>query len=340
MDEAVKAAGVQASIRPSRGWRARRALGRAAFPATCLALKVITRLRRRRVFVYYNFPDFARKAAALADLLLRRGFRAELRCGMSFTTRALLKASPDLWIGFWNEVPVEMLPRNYVFLNGEPLNVKKWSANSNWNAAMKGAREVWGYSRGNAEHVQSLGVLFHFVPFGYAPYYETIFREHCEGKSLTQDIDVLFFGEVCERRRLILDELMRSGLNVRVVSRANPAYGAELDELLARSKIILGIHYYDDPRAQIADLARLDHLLANRLFVVYEKLSEFASDPEFEENVTTCGYREIPAACARLLADPEERARRAAKAYEWFKSEYALDSFIPYDHVRSFLRTE
>jgi hypothetical protein len=288
--------------------------------------------------MYYKWPDFARKSEAFADLLRRRGFCVKICSGESLLMRARLTSSPDLWIGFWNELGVEWLPKKYIFINAEPLNVNvAWRDFPKWFGAMTRAKAVWGYSKSNEEHVLRLGVPFHFVPFGYAPYYEDIFQKHTEGKKLPQDIDVLFFGNLSERRRRILDELVRRGLCVHIVSRGNPAHGEKLDELIARSKIVLGIHYFEEPQAQIADLARLDHLLSNRVFVIHERPSSFAADPAFEGNVTTCKYADIFDTCAHFLANPEERVSKARAGYEWFKSAYALDSFIPYDEVRRLL---
>jgi hypothetical protein len=309
-----------------------------AFPGLCLLFRLRGNRRCRKVVVYYHELAFARKAEALAELLLKRGIPTEVRSGMSLWTRVLLTSSPDLWIGFWNNVPLLLLPRNYIFWNAEPLNVTRWSDNADWRDAMKSAKVVWGYTRSNLEYIEKLGVPFTVVPFGYAPYYETAFRKCTAGKNLPQDIDVFFFGWVTERRRRILDELKQRGMNVQVASETNPVLGDQLDELLARSKIVLGIHGFDEPQAQIPDFARVDHLLSNRLFVVHERPSALASHPKFEQNVITCEYRDIPDTCAYFLARPEERASKAARAYEWFKSEYPLDAFIPYEQVRSMLR--
>lgn len=311
-----------------------------AFPILCLLLRIRESLRRERVIVYYKHPFFLRKSEALADLLRRRGFRTEVRSGMSFSTRALLRSSSDLWIGFWFGVPREFLPRKYILWNPEPLDRARdrTGVDAGWFTAMQRAQAVWGYHRSNADRSKKLGVPFHFVPFGYAAYYENIFRNHIEGKKLQHDIDVLFFGSMCERRQRMLDELKQRGMNVHVVSDRNPAYGETLDELLARAKIVLGIHYFEEPQRQIADLARVDHLLSNRLFVVHETPSALASDPAFEQNVTTCEYRAIPDICAHFLARPEERARKSAAAQEWFKSAYSLDGFIPYQEVQRLLR--
>ncbi len=291
------------------------------------------------MIVYFGHPCYARKSEALADSLRRRGFPIEVRSGMAFLTRALLKSSPDLWIGFWYGVSFEFLPTDYIVWNAEPLDRprERTGVNADWFTAMQNAREVWDYKNSNATSVKDLGGPIHFVPFGYSPCYESTFRRYVQRENRRQDIDVLFFGSMCERRQRILDELRRQGANVHIASERNPAYGEKLDALLARTKIVLGIHYYEEPLAQIADLARVDYVLSNGLFMVHEKPSASAPFPAFEQHVTTCGYRDIPATCLYFLARPEERASKAATAYEWFKSEYSLDAFIPYDSVLTLL---
>ena len=253
--------------------------------------------------------------------------------GASLVQRAEMKASPDLWIGFWNEIPAYALPKRYIFMNAEPLSVAWWRDNPDWSLAMRKALEVWGYEKSNEAFVSALGVRFFYVPFGYAPYFEATFRAHTEGKGLIEDIDVLFFGTMNPRRQRVIDQLRGQGLNVRTITRANAVYGERLDELLARAKIVILVHQHEEPEARIVDLARLDHLLSNRRFVIHEAPSDSAACAEFERAVTMCRYEDIPRTCAYYLAHPEERTSRAASAYEWFKAERSLDEFLPYDNV-------
>jgi hypothetical protein len=300
------------------------------------------RLRRRRIIVYNLKPVFAPKCEALADLLRKRGFRAEIRSGLSFWTRALLKSSRDLWIGFWFGVPLDLLPKEYILWNPEPLDRprERTGVDERWFEAIGRAREVWDYKRSNAEHLQALGVPFHVVPFGYVLHYELRFQKYVERQALRQDIDVLFVGTMCERRQRVLDDLERRGMNIHIVSGENRAYGAELDELLARSKIILGIHAFDEAVGQIVDYARVDYPISNGLFVLHERPSGAARDVAFEENVATCEYGEIGATCAKFLAAPEARLAKAAASREWFRTEFRLDDFVPYRSVEALLRQE
>lgn len=301
--------------------------------------RAVAVMRPRRVVVYFAYPDFARKSEAIADLLRRRGFRSDVRSGLSFLGRARVKFSPDLYIGFWNEFHFypAYLPRRYIFFNAEPLHIPKWKDDADWFAAMRGALQVWGYARHHEAYVTPLGVPYRYVPFGYAPYYEEHFRANTQGKSLPQDIDVLFVGHMSERRQNLVDRMTDLGLAVHTVTGQTPVFGEKLDELLARAKIVLNVYTLDDPATHIADFARLDHLLSNRRFVIHEKLSTLAPDEAFEKHVITCPYDEIPAKCSYYLARPGEREEIAEAAYQWFKSERALDASIPYDDIRHYL---
>jgi hypothetical protein len=309
-----------------------------AFAFLCLLFRIRGLVRPRRAIVYYHWLDFERKAEAIADALRRRGIRTEMRLGYALMRRAEMKASSDLWIGFWNLIPLELLPRKYVFINSEPLEAKAWAENRPWFDAMSRARQVWGYREADAATVDSMGVPFAYVPFGYSPWYEEEFRRNTAGKQLPQDIDVLFFGSVSGRREAALKRLADAGVKVCSITRTNPHHGVRLDEVLARSKIILNVHLYDEPEHQIRDFARLDYLLSNKLFVLHERPSAIRKDPEFEQHVATCTYEDITRVCLEYLARPEERARSAATAYEWFKSAYPLDRFVPYDAVQELLR--
>jgi hypothetical protein len=289
------------------------------------------------VFVYYGWPDFERKAEAIADLLRRRGFDAVVRTGRSLFKYLQLSSSPNLWIGFWNEYHAGYMPDSYIFYNGEQLSMPHWKDDESWTRGLRNALEVWDYAPSNEQIVAGLGVRFQYVPFGYAPYYESSFQANTRGKGLVQDIDVLCVGQLTDRRRLVIDRLQGLGVKVHSVTRANPAHGVTLDLLIARAKIVLSVYSYDDPSSQLADYARLDHLLANRRFIVQERPSRIGSDAALEQAITTCSYNELPDTCGRMLADPDARTRVSDAAYEWFKSERSLDRYIPWARLREYV---
>ena len=79
--------------------------------------------------------------------------------------------------------------------------------------------------------------------------------------------DVLFYGTLNARRRLILRRLAEE-LNIKVVS---DVFGRKLTELVGKSKIILNIHHYRTP---LMETARLHEALGQDVVIVSEGVSE------------------------------------------------------------------
>jgi len=329
---------------------------RVALRVLILIVAIQSQLRRKRLCVYYLEGIFARKAEAMVQVLREQGLPAELVSGLARNTRVRLLGSADVWIGLWNSVELNQLPARYVLWNAEPVwhshwqDPGDWTTNldatrdyrwhdsaarrRDWDRVIAAAQAVWGYSGKDAAVMQKQGKPFTFVPFGYSPYYE---QAYGTAKVETQDIDVLFVGWETERRRLMLEKLKHRGFDVVIISQHNSLVGASLDPLLARAKIVLGIHCYDDAEAQVPDFARLDYLLSNRIFTLYERPSASAHDADYEAHVPVCEYEDIPARCAHYLAHPDERAALAERAYQWFKITYPLASFVPGIELRTLL---
>ena len=117
---------------------------------------------------------------------------------------------------------------------------------------------VWDYSRRNLEAIGSFADRrrLHLVPLGYMPQLTRI------APAPVEDIDVLFYGVLNPRRRAILQELQRAGLRLQVETRVG---AAARDALIARSKIVLNLHFY--PTA-IFEIVRVSFLLSNGKAVV------------------------------------------------------------------------
>ena len=58
-------------------------------------------------------------------------------------------------------------------------------------------------------------------------------------------MDVLFFGLMNPRRAALLAAVTASGLAVHVLTGDTMTFGAPLDAILARAKIVLNLHFYD-----------------------------------------------------------------------------------------------
>jgi len=156
---------------------------------------------------------------------------------------------------------------------------------------------VWDYSRQNVEALARLGLPRpRLVPLGFVP-------ELCRIAPAEEDIDVLFYGSVNERRRGVLEELARRGVRVHA---AFGVYGAERDRLVARSRLVLNVHYYE---AKVFEIVRVSYLLANRRAVVSETGSEPVEERGFDGAIAFAPYARLVETCLALLGDAEARRR-------------------------------
>jgi glycosyl transferase family 1 len=162
---------------------------------------------------------------------------------------------------------------------------------------------VWDYSARNVAALREMGVreAVH-VPLGYAKVLERI---PCAG----EDIDVLFYGVYNERRMAPLRRLARHG---RKVTWVNGVYGEGRDRLIARSRIVVNIHFYGESRLEVA---RCFYLLANGRFVLSEE-SPDAAETGLAGGIAFSAYDGIEEACAWYLEHPAERAAIAEAGRE------------------------
>jgi len=169
-------------------------------------------------------------------------------------------------------------------------------------AFLKRRRRVWDYSLKNVALLTSLGANADHLPLGYHSQLERIARR------ATEDIDVLFYGSVNERRAEVLLELKQRCRTETLFG----VYGAQRDEAIARSKIILNLHYYPE---MILEEARLSFLLNNGRFVI----SEESDHNPYGDGVVFAPCENLVETCLRYLEAPEERERIARRGYEVFK---------------------
>ena len=164
---------------------------------------------------------------------------------------------------------------------------------------------VWDYSSRNMEQLAPL--IGHdrrqVLPVGYVPALTRIPR------ARVQDIDVLFYGAVNERRRDILMEIQRAGLRVHSLF---GVYGAERDALIARAKVVLNIHAHP---TKVLEVVRISYLLANRKAVVTELDADTELDPDIVDAVAGASYEHLVAECRRLVADAAERQDLEDRGY-------------------------
>lgn len=199
------------------------------------------------------------------------------------------------------------LPRGSIIYNTEQIESGASFDSGGYRDLLR-RHTVWDYSARNITQLAPLlghGRLSH-VPVGYVPELTRIERRE------PPDIDVLFYGSLNERRRLVIDRLAAQGVNIHA---AYAVYGAERDALIARSRLVLNVHYYP---TNIFEMIRVSYLLANRTAVVSERSPDTEIVPELAGAVAFAPYERLVETCVSLLCDDAKRRALADSAFERF----------------------
>jgi len=188
-------------------------------------------------------------------------------------------------------------------------NLEQVDTDSDWIRPelldLLGRYEVWDYSERNAKALRELGVgAARVVPIGYVPELTRI------TPVAQPDVDVLFFGSVNARRQRVIDSMRALGLRVEAVF---GVYATDRDALIARSKLVLNVHFYE---AKVLEMTRISYLLANRVAVLSEGSSSPAEDAALAGGVAFVPYVQLAPRAAELIADSEQRRRLADRGFE------------------------
>lgn len=198
------------------------------------------------------------------------------------------------------------LPANSVIVNTEPMRGGESVKPHYYDLLAR--HPVLDYSTRNASliaestgnrHVQALRI-------GYSPNLTRI------ESAPEPDVDVLFYGNLNPRRAAILRALEQSGLRLKVL---RFVYGPERDAWIARSKLVLNVHFYED---QLHEVVRTSYLLANRKCVVSECGPDTEIDAEVRDAIVAVPYERIVETCVELARDDERRRAIAQAGFERF----------------------
>jgi hypothetical protein len=182
----------------------------------------------------------------------------------------------------------ETLPDSCIIYNSEQVG-SPWFTEK-YITLLK-THEVWDYSSENVERLKAMGIEARHVPIGYVKELERI------KPAEVQDIDVLFYGSLNERRKKILDELKARGLNV---VHLFGVYGEERDSYIARAKVVLNIHFY---LPAVPEEVRLSYLWTNRVYVLNESRFPYTDMVESCVEILNGKNGRNPAATRKFFAD-------------------------------------
>lgn len=174
---------------------------------------------------------------------------------------------------------------------------------------------IWDYDQRNIEKWKTLHCAYApvHVPIGYVPELTRI------SATQPQDIDVLFYGSLNERRNRILYALKDLGINVHAVF---GVYGRERDDLIARSKLVLNVHFYE---TKVFEIVRASYLLANSKAVVTECSPDAAMEKGLTDCVLALPYDSLVEGCRSLLQDEQKRRKLETRAFQWFSQRKESD---------------
>jgi hypothetical protein len=156
-----------------------------------------------------------------------------------------------------------------------------------------------------------------YCPIGYSPAFETDLPE------VEEDIDVLFYGSMTDRRKEIQERLNKMGMNILFV---NEVYGKERDELIMRSKIVLNVKAYDQwcygPLHCILSQCKKKFTLTEKGNGGY---GPFVQDKHFIEYD---GLEDLEDSIWYWVKNDKERNEFAVEAYENIKSDINFTEFV------------
>jgi hypothetical protein len=236
---------------------------------------------------YIHTMAFLELSELIHYSLLELGYESIL------STNSILPNFKNILIGchLLDSSVISKLPSNTIILNTEQVygEATPWSQNIfTWARNF----EIWDYSTRNIEKFNDLDIqgVKHFK-IGFQK--ELVRLDNSKPK----EIDVLFYGCINERRKVILDELIAKGLKVKTLF---GVYGKERDQWIERSKIVLNHHFYD---SHIFEIVRVFYLLTNSVAVVGEVNESTSIDSVFKNGIYSGEYSFLVTRCIELVQD-------------------------------------
>ncbi|MCP4158388.1 MAG: hypothetical protein GY757_62390 [bacterium] len=200
----------------------------------------------------------------------------------------------------------------YIPYQLEQLHSEEYPFNNNLKQILQNASGVWDYSEKNIDFLKQQGISAKQIIPGYHENLEIIHRKP------NQSVDVLFYGSIAVRRKMILDELSA----ICKVKTLFGVYGEKRDKWISRSKIVLNHHHYS---TKIFESVRNSFLLNNKCPIISETSVDY---PYPKVNLPMVPYEKLVETCSHFLGDPGEMNQITNENYENFKKHYHMTELI------------
>lgn len=178
--------------------------------------------------------------------------------------------------------------RLVIFQLEQLFEKSKWW-NENTYKMLKSADGIWDYDKNNVLFLRSKGIKANYFPMRYT---ENL-RKLPDVNGISQDIDVLIYGYMNERRNAAVTDIQNKLGKLKTISLFN-VWGDELDSYLERAKIILNVHYYP---ISIQEQVRIYYPVINGRCV----LSEVSLNNVFGNSIIETKYENLTFSVSHLI---------------------------------------
>lgn len=191
---------------------------------------------------------------------------------------------------------INKVPNNSIVFNTEQIesNTEEWRERiiklANRNI------ELWDYSLFNIKFTQDkTNIKAKLFEIGYQGELNRITHKK------TKKVDVLFYGSINDRRKIIIDKLIEKNIKVKCLF---GVYGKDRDDWIAKSKLVLNMHMYD---SKIFEIIRVFYLMTNGVPVVAEYDDKTKINNNFLMGIKTASYNELVEMIVYLVNNENER---------------------------------
>ena len=203
------------------------------------------------------------------------------------------------------EEMIGSVPKNSIVFNTEQLESIHKDFKKRISLLINRGIELWDYSRHNLDFLRKdLNIEGKLFEIGYQ---KNLQRINIEEKK---DVDVLFYGLLNERRKLIIDNLIKQKIKVKHLF---GVYGEDRDKWIGKSKLVLNLHMYE---SKIFEIIRVFYLLTNGIPVVSEIDKDTKFNNDYLDGIKKSNYNEIENNIINLLNNDEERSSLGEKGFK------------------------